>query len=153
MHDPRVPQDVEYGSIKKCSSEPATSDISQQMKLGIIHDSSHTSSLRVANPVYITVGSVSPLAGIQATDDRIDRAHGPGTIHLAAEVLIVRRGVLRDKFNLIEASMTLSTGNVTIIDLVCGASLIVVEIGRLGCWLGFVELDVGRTTWVVHWRR
>lgn len=123
------------------------------MQLGIIHDSSHTSVLRVANPVYITVGSVSPLAGIQATDDRVDSAHGPATIHLAAEVLIVGRGVLRDKLNLIVASMTTSTGDVAIVDLLCGESLIVVEICRLGSWLGFVELDVGRTAWVVHRRR
>lgn len=73
--------------------------------------------------------------------DRVDGAHGPGTIQLAAEVLIVGIGILRDKLKLIEASVTLR-----------GESLIVIEIGRLGSWLAYVELDVGGmgTTWVVH---
>ena len=102
------------------------------MALGIIHESSHTSSLRVANPIWITSVSVSPLAGIQMIHDRIDSAHGVSTVQLAAEVLIVGIGILRDELELIEASMTLS-----------GESLIVTEISRLSSWLGYVELDVG----------
>ena len=90
----------------------------------------------MANPIWITSGSVSPLAGIKTIHDRVDSAHGPGTIQLAAEVLIVGSGILRDKLDLIEASMTLSAGNVAIVDLLRGKSLIVVEIGRLGSWLG-----------------
>lgn len=72
---------------------------------------------RVANPVRITSGRVSPLAWIQAFSDRVDSAHSPGAIQLAAEVLIVRRSVFGDKLGLIEASMILSAGNVAVIDL------------------------------------
>ena len=71
----------------------------------------------MANPIRITSGSVSPLAGIQAIHDRVDSAHSPGTIQLTAKVLIVGRSVLRDKLNLIEASMALKAGDVAVIDL------------------------------------
>lgn len=71
----------------------------------------------MANPVRITSGRVSPLAGIQVIHDRVDSAHSPGTIQLAAKVLIVGRSVLGDKQGLIEASMTLSAGKVAVTDL------------------------------------
>ena len=65
----------------------------------------------------------------------IDSAHGPGTIQFAAIVLIVRRSVLRDKLDLIEAPMTLNAGKVAIIDLLGGEPLIVIETSGLGSWL------------------
>ena len=71
----------------------------------------------MANPVRITSGSISPLAGIQAVHDCVDSAHGPGTIQLAAKVLVVGRSVLRDELDRIEASVILSAVNVTFIDL------------------------------------
>ena len=138
------PQAVELRSIEKSSSEAGTSNISQQMALGIIYDASHTSTLRVANPVWFTTGRLSPLAGIQMIHDRVDSAQGMSTIQLAAEVLIVGTGISRDRVVLSEASMTLSVEPLTVI-----------VIGRHSSWLGYVELNVGRlgTTWVVHWSR
>ena len=71
----------------------------------------------MADPVRITSGSVSPLAGIQAIHYGIGSPHSPGTIQLAAKVFVVWRGVLRDKLNLIEASMALDAGYIAVIDL------------------------------------
>lgn len=104
--------------------------------MGTIHESFRTLFLRVANPVRITGGSISPLAGVQAVHDRVDSAHGPGTIQLAAKVLIVGRSVLRDKLDWIEASVFLSAVDIAVIDLLRGESLIVVEVGGLSSWLG-----------------
>ena len=88
------------------------------------------------NPVRIASGSVSPLAGVQAIHDCVDSAHGPCTIQLAAKVFVVRRSCLGDKLDRTEASMILSTENVTVTNLRCGESGVVVEIGGLGSWLG-----------------
>ena len=38
----------------------------------------------------------------------------------------------------------LSIGNITVVDLLCGESLIVVDVGGLGSWLGYVKLDLWR---------
>ena len=43
---------------------------------------------------------------------------------------------MRDKLDRCETSMILSAGDITVIDLLCGKSLIVVEIGGLSSWLG-----------------
>lgn len=98
----------------------------------------------MANPIRVTRLSVSPLAGIQAIHNRVDSAYGERTVQLAAIVLIVGRSVLRNKLNRIEASMSLGAGKITVIDLLCGESLIVIEIGGLGSWLRRLELGVPR---------
>ena len=68
--------------------------------------------------------------------DRVDSAHGVSAVQLAAKVLIVGRSVLRNKLDLVEASMILSADDVALIDLLGGGSLVVVDIDGLGSWLG-----------------
>lgn len=91
---------------------------------------------RVANPVRITVGSVSPLAGIQAIHDCADSADSPASIKLTAILLIVGRSVLRDKLDLAEAFMILCNVSVTVAELLRGKFMIVTGDGGLGSKLG-----------------
>lgn len=122
------------------SSNPRTADIKSakytRMLVGAIHKCFRTLFFRVTNPVRVTSGSVSPLAGIQMIHDRVDSAHGVSAVQLAAKVLIVGRSVLRNKLDLVEASMILSADDVALIDLLGGGSLVVVDIDGLGSWLG-----------------
>lgn len=105
----------------------------------------------MANPVHV-IARTCPPTGLQAIHDRVHCAGAPGTIQFLAKVLIIGRSVSRDKLNLVEASMILSTRNVTIANLVCRESLIVDEIVGLGSWLGCIELDMRRlwTAWIIH---
>ena len=90
----------------------------------------------MANPVRATIGTVSPVAGSEAVHNRVDSTQGMATIQLATNVLIVGRSTLGNKLGLVEASMALSAGNVTVIDLLCGEPLIIFTVGGLGSWLG-----------------
>lgn len=90
----------------------------------------------MANPARVTFGTVNPVAGSEAIHNRVDSTHGMATIQLATNVLIVGRSSLGNKLGPVEASMALSAGNVTVIDLLCGEPLIIFTVGGLGSWLG-----------------
>ena len=90
----------------------------------------------MANPVRLTFGIVSPVPGSEAIHNRVDSTHGMATIQLATNVLLVGSSTLGNKLGLFEASMALSAGNVTVVDLLCGEPLVIFTVGGLGSWLG-----------------